>query len=149
MIPTPRNVLQLLDIEKSYPGVKALDKINLDFKSGEVHALVGENGAGKSTLARIIAGLEQQDVGRMIFKGRDYSPRDKRTSEKQGIRIVMQELSLISTLSVAENIFFNRLPTRLGLIDRKQLADDTAAIISKVGLKQLHADSPVGSLGVG
>jgi len=144
-----QNVLQLRDIGKTYPGVTALQNINLDFKSGEIHALVGENGAGKSTLVRIIAGLEKPDGGRIIFKGDDVSPSSRRSSEALGIRMVMQELNLIPTLSVAENIFFNRLPTRMGLINRKQLIADTRTVISYLGLKNMDADTPISSLGVG
>jgi len=148
-MPASPTVLKLLGIGKSYPGVTALKDVNLEFNAGEVHALVGENGAGKSTLAGIIAGLEKPDGGRVIFKGRDYSPHDKRDSETLGIRMIMQEFNLIPTLSVAENIFFNRLPSRLGFIKRRQLANDTNRVISKVGLKNLNADTPVSSLGVG
>ncbi len=145
----PQYVLTLFGIGKTYPGVTALDKVDLNFRAGEVHALVGENGAGKSTLVRIIAGLERPDDGRIIFQGEDISPADKRSSEALGIRMVMQELNLISTLTVAENIFFNRLPTRRGIIDRKQLKSDTETVISSLGVKDMEPETLVSDLGVG
>lgn len=147
--PGMQTLLELSGIDKSYPGVQALSKVSLELKAGEVHALVGENGAGKSTLSKIIAGLEKADGGIMTYKGAGYSPAGKRDAEESGIRMVMQELNLIPTLSVAENIFFNRLPSRMGFINRNQLAGESAEVIREVGLQGIDPAAAVGTLGVG
>ncbi len=136
-------------IGKQYPGVQALSGVSLDLQPGEVHALVGENGAGKSTLSKIIAGLESPDAGGMVFKGASYAPSGKREAEEQGIRMVMQELNMIPTLSVAENIFLNRLPSRMGIINRNQLEEASRKVIHQVGLDTIQPATPVGALGVG
>jgi ribose transport system ATP-binding protein len=142
-------LLSISGIGKSYPGVQALSDVGLEFRKGELHALVGENGAGKSTLSKILAGLEKPDVGRMVFKEADYSPAGKREAEALGIRMVMQELNLIPTLSVAENIFLNRLPSRAGVIKRKELEIEAQKVIGQVGLKGIDPAALVGALGVG
>ena len=142
-------ILHISGLGKSYPGVQALSNVNLELKEGEVHALVGENGAGKSTLAKIVAGLIRADAGEMTFRGQSYSPSGKLEAERLGIRMVMQELNLISTLSVAENIFLNQLPGTLGVINRKQLLSRARKIMAEVGLEGVSPDTQVGSLGVG
>src|SRR5438045_3807691 len=101
----PGILLSVSGISKSY-STQVLADVALSLRPGEVHALVGENGAGKSTLARIIAGLTNSDAGQMHLGGVAFAPRTKTDSERQGVRLVMQELNLIGTLSVAENIFF-------------------------------------------
>ena len=147
--PVEHPLLRLSGICKAYPGVQALKDIHLDLFAGEVHALVGENGAGKSTLSKIIAGLEKTDDGSMTYQDRSYSPAGKRDAEDHGIRMVMQELNLIPTLSVAENMFLNRLPARSGFIDRRKLAEASARVLEKVGLGGIDPSTPVGSLGIG
>jgi ribose transport system ATP-binding protein len=136
-------------VDKSYPGVRALSEVSLELKKGEVHALVGENGAGKSTLARIICGLEKPNGGEMRSHGKTYAPSDKMDAERHGVRMVMQELNLVPTLSVAENIFFNRLPNCMGVINRRRLLADAKKMMAKVGLEAIHPAALVGSLGVG
>lgn len=150
-MPNPENriVLKLTGIRKRYPGVQALSDVDLALRSGEVHALVGENGAGKSTLSKIICGLEKPDGGTMMYKDRAYAPDGKRHAEELGLRMVMQELNLIPTLSVAENIFLNRLPARRGIIDRKHLESASREVIERVGLKGIEPITPVADLGVG
>lgn len=142
-------LLSLSGIGKRYPGVQALSDVHLELHPGEVHALVGENGAGKSTLSRIISGLENPDGGTMRFKNSAYLPTGKRNAEQLGIRMVMQELNLIPTLSVAENIFLSRLPSRAGLIKRKDLKQAAQSVIEQVGLKGIDPDTPVVELGIG
>ena len=90
-------------------------------RRGEVLALTGENGAGKSTLSKIIGGLEMPTLGHMHFNGQAYAPGSRSHAEKLGVRMVMQELNLLPTLTVAENLFLDNLPGRLGWISRKQL----------------------------
>ncbi len=109
-------LLKVEHLWKSYSAVVLAD-VAFDARAGEVHALIGENGAGKSTLVRIIAGLTQADRGEMHLHGQPFAPRDKVQAEALGVRIVLQELNLIGNLSVAENIFLDHLPHRLGWID--------------------------------
>ena len=142
-------VLTARSINKSFPGVQALSAVDFELMAGEIHALVGENGAGKSTLTRIIAGLEKADSGRMEFDGQQYQPSSRAASEAHGIRIVMQELNLISNLSVAENIFIEKLPHKFGFIDYKKLNLKAIKIMKQVGLENIDPNIPVGMLGVG
>lgn len=143
------SLLNLSGISKRYPGVQALSDVDLVLRSGEVHALVGENGAGKSTLSKIICGLEMADSGTMKLRDNAYLPQGKRQAEEHGIRMVMQELNLVPTLSVAENIFLSNMPARWGILDRKQLESSSRKLIGKVGLKGVDPGTPVSELGIG
>ncbi len=136
-------------ISKSFPGVQALREVDFDLKEGEVHALVGENGAGKSTLVHVLAGLQSPDSGQMHLEGQRYEPRGKADAEARGIKIVCQELNLIPNLTVAENIFIERLPSRLGFIDYKKLNRAARQLMERVGLEDVEPDVPVRLLGVG
>src|SRR5271169_5628566 len=108
-------LLQVTGLRKSY-NVPVLADFSFDLRAGEVHALVGSNGAGKSTFARILSGLTALDGGTIELEGRPYEPVSKRIAEQAGVVLVLQELNLIPTLSIAENIFLNRLPRRAGLV---------------------------------
>jgi ribose transport system ATP-binding protein len=146
---TTETLLLAMGIDKAFPGVQALSRADFDLRAGEVHALVGENGAGKSTLTRIIAGVERPDAGRMLLAGRPYEPRSRADAEGRGVRMVMQELNLIGNLTVAENIFLDRLPHRWGLINYKALHEAARAAMEEVGLRDLDPATPVQALGVG
>jgi ribose transport system ATP-binding protein len=126
-----------------------LSNVHFDLRPGEVHALVGENGAGKSTLARIIAGLTTPDGGQMTLRSAPFSPRTKLDAERSGVRLVMQELNVIGTLSVAENIFLDQLPHRLGWVDYAELHRRARHIMNEVGLESIDPGCPVSRLGVG
>jgi ABC-type sugar transport system ATPase subunit len=131
--PVPRVALR--GIRKGFPGVQALDGVDLELWDGEIHALVGENGAGKSTLIKIIAGVHRPDEGTYHLGGepaRIHGPRD---AVQSGIRVVYQELELVRDLSVAENVFFGRLPTRGMRVDWARLELETAAVLEQVGLE--------------
>ncbi len=121
-------------LSKSY-GVPVLHDVDLEVRRGEVHAVIGENGAGKSTLARLLAGVEAPDAGSVRRDGQ--------------VGFVMQELNLIPTLSVAESLFLDRLPSRFGIIDRRRLASDARRALERVGLGELDPGRPISSLGVG
>lgn len=109
--------LQLTGISKYFPGVKALDGIQFDLLPGEVHAVCGENGAGKSTLMNILTGNLVPDAGEVLLNGKSTRIKDPSDAAKKGIAIVYQQLSLIDTLSVSENIFANTQPrNKWGLI---------------------------------
>src|SRR4051812_34196357 len=131
--PTPGRewLLRLRGIHKHFPGVHALKGIDLDVRPGEVHAVVGENGAGKSTLMQILAGVHRPDAGRIDFDGHEgvVFP-DERAARDRGIALVFQERSLFGPLSVAENIFPARQPTRWGKIDRAELAARTHSLLA-------------------
>jgi len=132
---------------KDFPGVRALDAMQLEVLPGEVHAVVGENGAGKSTLMHILAGVYQPDAGRIEFAGHsDVRIADEQAAQKLGIAIVYQERSLFDALSVAENIFAGRQPVRLGnWIDSGAMASRARQLLQKVGL-DVHPNAPLSSL---
>lgn len=128
-------ILELVDIVKTFPGVRALDKVSLRVAPGEVHGLVGENGAGKSTLMHVLGGVLQPDSGGILVDGgvsRMLNPHD---ALKKGVSVVFQELSLVPNLTVAENIFANRQPlNRAGLIDAGRMNAETRALLRRFNL---------------
>ncbi len=141
-------LLTLDNIGKSYVG-PVLGGVALRFIPGQVLALTGENGAGKSTLSKIVCGLEQATTGSMLLDGKPYQPASRGAAEALGIRMVMQELNLIPTLSIAENLYLKNLPQRFGWIDRGRLERDAREQMEKVGLGALDPWTLVGELGIG
>lgn len=135
-------------LHKRY-AAPVLADVDLDLQPGQVHALVGANGAGKSTLARILSGLTAPDAGAMALGGRPYAPRTKAEAERAGVQMVMQELNLVSTLSVAENLSLSRLPRRLGFVDTAALHAQAREALAAVGLEDVDPAVPVARLGVG
>jgi ABC-type sugar transport system ATPase subunit len=124
-------ILETKGITKTFPGVKALNCINLKVKKGEVHALVGENGAGKSTLMLTLAGIYKPDEGEIFIEGNKVSLDSALDANSKGISVVYQELSLIPNLSIAENIFANRQPVNsFGMIDYNKLALQTREMLA-------------------
>src|SRR5918993_1956542 len=109
---------QMRDIRKSFPGVRALDGVDFTVRRGEIHALMGENGAGKSTLIKVLTGVYPRDGGDALLDGVGIDPRSPLDAQKLGISTVYQEVNLVPTLSVAENLFLGRLPTVAGLAVR-------------------------------
>ena len=125
--------LELQNISKSFPGVKALQKIDISIEEGEVHALCGENGAGKSTLMNILVGNYQPDGGTIKLNGTITDIANPRDANHKGIAIVYQHLSLAENLSIAENIYANQQPTNwLGLISYKKLYEQTEALLAEL-----------------
>jgi len=118
---TENVILETQGITKQFPGVRALDNVSFSLRRGEVHALVGENGAGKSTLMQILNGVYKADAGQILLDGQPIKIHDPMHALHLGIGIVFQELSLTSELTVAENIFPNRQPTRAGFLRKKEL----------------------------
>jgi ribose transport system ATP-binding protein len=124
-------ILQLSGITKIFPGTKALDKVDLSIRKGEVHAIMGENGAGKSTLFNVIAGVFPPDEGKIFFDGQEVVVKNPHEAQMMGIGFVHQELSLCSHLNVAENIYINRLPkSKMKTIDFSSLSDQCRKILS-------------------
>jgi len=141
-------ILEMWDVRKEFPGVVALDRVNFDLLPGEVHALVGENGAGKSTLIKIISGIYQRDAGSMKLFQEEISFETPMQAVEAGIKTVYQELDLVSSLSVAENVFLGDYPrTPLGLINWKQLHSDTDKLIAGLGAN-IDPRTPTGFLRV-
>ena len=124
---------------------------NLDFelREGEVHALMGSNGAGKSTLCNIICGVHAPDSGNFEFAGQSYTPRSLKDSEALGICMVMQELNLFPTLSVAENLFFRSMSDKFGIVRHKALERRAHHALQSVGLVEIDPAQPLSQLGVG
>jgi len=143
-------ILRLCGVGKTYPpATRALIGADLELHAGELHALVGENGAGKSTLSRIIAGLLQPTTGQMWLRGEPFAPTSRAAAQRRGVRMVTQELNLIPTLSIAENIFLDRLPQRFGFVRKGELHRRAAPLLREVGLGHLDPATPVGALGIG
>ncbi len=145
-IPTP--VLTLSTIGKDY-AAPVLDDVSLVLNAGEVLALTGENGAGKSTLSKIVCGLVQATRGEMLLGGQPFRPASRRDAERFGVRMVMQELGLVGTLSVAENLLLDRLPNRAGWIDRATLHAQAARQLAKIGMQNIDPGTQVSRLGIG
>jgi ribose transport system ATP-binding protein len=141
-------LLEADHLTKAY-ATPALVDVSLELRGGEVHALVGENGAGKSTLSRILVGLARPDAGRLSLGGEPYAPSGKAEAARRGVAIVLQELNLVETLTVGEQVLFGTIPSRLGFVDRRALREGARAALGRVGLQGLEPDKPVGSLGVG
>lgn len=141
-------LLQLKQIKKSFPGVKALDGINLTVASGEIHALLGENGAGKSTLMKILCGIYQPDSGEICIEGKSRSFSNYREAIDSGVGIIFQEFSLIPYLNAVENIFLNReIKNSFGLLDRNKMRAKAVNIFKRLSVT-LDMDVPVEQLSV-
>ncbi len=128
-------ILELKNIIKEFPGVRALDKVDLEIREGEIHALCGENGAGKSTLMKIISGAYTYTNGEMYVGGKKVHFTSTKEAQEHGISMIYQEFNLVPYLSVAENIFIGRMPlTKMGFIDWKELNKATEKILKRLGL---------------
>lgn len=141
-------IIELRGVTKRFPGVVALDRVDLAVQRGEVHVLVGQNGAGKSTLVKLLCGVYPPDEGSMWLEGKPFAPRNAIAAMHAGIRIVYQEINLLPYLTVAENIFFQNLPRRAGfLVDFDKLDTQAEALLREVGL-DVSPRTPVERLGI-
>ncbi|HRN54840.1 MAG TPA: sugar ABC transporter ATP-binding protein [Agriterribacter sp.] len=133
----PAYLLRAENISKSFPGVKALDNVQLHVEKGKVHAVMGENGAGKSTLMKILIGMYAPDAGEMIYKGRPVTFNSVHDALKAGFSMIHQELLPFPELSVAENIFMGNEPTTAipGWINRKKRNKDAQLLVDQLGVK--------------
>jgi ribose transport system ATP-binding protein len=144
----PPVLLEGRGLGKRY-ATPVLADVDLDLRAGEVLALTGENGAGKSTLSKIVAGLVAPSEGTMRLAGQPYRPASRREAERQGVRMVLQELGLIPTLTVAENLLLEKLPSRAGFIRDEALNRIARERMAAIGLHDVDPRLPVGALGVG
>ena len=141
--------VQMLGISKSFGGVQALAHVDFSVRYGEIHALLGENGAGKSTLLKILRGVLQPDSGSIEIGGEALAVTSADAVRRAGVAMIFQEMSLIPTLSVAENIFLNREPKgRLGLVDDKRIVRDTRKLFDEFGVT-IDPEAPLAELGAG
>jgi ribose transport system ATP-binding protein len=140
-------ILTLKLVGKRFPGVVALRRVSLEIARGEGHVLLGENGAGKSTLINLLAGLYQADEGEIIFDNKPYRPRAPTDAYRAGIRVVHQELSMLSQMTVGENLMFENLPNRHGIVNYTETNRRAAALLEEVGL-DVAATMLVSRLGV-
>ncbi len=143
-------ILSMKNITKTFPGVKALDNVNLEVEQGEIHALVGENGAGKSTLMKVLSGVHPSNSysGDIFFQGQKCEFKNINESEELGIVIIHQELALIPELSIAENVFLGNEQSTKGVINWPETIEKTRALLDKVGLA-INPQTLIKHIGVG
>jgi D-xylose transport system ATP-binding protein len=143
-------LLELKEITKDFPGVRALDGVSFDLEAGEVHALCGENGAGKSTLIKVLSGFYPAGTygGQILLEGREVQFKNIHAAEEHGIALIAQELALVPELSVAENISLGREPVKGGLIRWEQVNEAARRALALVGL-DVDPGRPVRQLGIG
>lgn len=146
MAPEPP-LLSMSGITKSFPGVRALDGVDLDVQAGEVHCLLGQNGAGKSTLIKVLAGAHQPDTGTISWRGEDVTLRSPIAAMRLGIATIYQELDLVEHLSVAENVHLGHEPTSAGFVVRGRAAKaSTAQLLKRLGHPEVDPGRLVGDL---
>ena len=146
-------LVEMNKISKKFGVVKALDDISFKVERGQVHVLLGENGAGKSTLMKILSGVYQPSSGSIILKGREYSELTPFISSENKISIIYQELSVINELSILENLFIGKLPTKkiagiFSVVDFEYMREIAKNILDKIGLKK-EPETLVESLTIG
>lgn len=146
MAPEPP-LLSMSGITKSFPGVRALDGVDLDVQAGEVHCLLGQNGAGKSTLIKVLSGAHQPDTGSIRWRGEEATLRSPIAAMRLGIATIYQELDLVEHLSVAENVHLGHEPTAAGFVIRKKAAKaSTAKLLQRLGHPEIDPARLVGEL---
>ena len=125
-------LLEMRNIDKVFPGVRALSNVDFTLHAGEIHSLMGENGAGKSTLVKVLTGVYPKDGGTIRLNGREISPKTPKEAQEEGISTVYQEVNLCPNLTVAENIFIGREPRRFGFIDWKEVNRRSVELLQKL-----------------
>ncbi len=147
-MPDENLLLKMEQIDKQFPGVHALDHVDFDLREGEVHILLGENGAGKSTLVKILSGSLPRDSGRITIRGQEVDVLTPERSNEMGIGMVYQELSLVPTLTVAENIFLGRpLKNRFGAVDWAGMKEKAGESLAELGV-DIDLDANIRQLNV-
>lgn len=133
-MPDNKYLLEMINVVKEFPGVRALDGVNLQIKPGEVHVICGENGAGKSTLMKVINGTYIADDGKMFFKDEEIGPHDVQETIKMGIAMIYQELNPVLDMTIAENIYLGREPEKGSFVDYKKMYDDAQALLDSLDI---------------
>ncbi|GHV85624.1 xylose ABC transporter ATP-binding protein [Spirochaetia bacterium] len=143
-------ILEIDNLTKDFPGVRALDKVSLRVKQGEIHSLCGENGAGKSTLMSVISGVYPKGdyQGKVLFRGKETNYHSVKDSEKEGLAIIHQELALSPYLSIYENMFLGHMQTKFGIINWDYYIKESKKYLDQVGLHE-PPETMVSKLGVG
>ena len=141
-------ILTMKDIDKSFPGVHALDHVNFEVRKGEVHALMGENGAGKSTLMKVLTGIYTKDSGSIVYEGKEVEFHNTRDAQDQGIVIVHQELNMLGHLTVAQNIFIGREFKKGIRIDDKKMNEEAEKLFKRLNI-DIDPTEMMGNLTVG
>ncbi len=141
-------MLKVEHISKSFPGVKVLNDINIDFHTGEVHAILGENGAGKSTLMNILFGYYHAEEGSLIWNGESVKLQSPIEAQHMGIAMIHQENSLIPYLSVMDNIFLGHYPKRGTFINKRELRKNAVALLAELDIPEIGPDTAVDKLSV-
>lgn len=143
-------ILEMENISKAFPGVQALDNVQLKVRKGTVHALMGENGAGKSTLMKILIGIYKKDTGRILFDGEEIDVTNTNYALHKGISMIFQELNPIPYMTVAENIYVGREPLQKNriFIDKKKMVSDTQQLFEKLGIANIHPNEMLCDLSV-
>jgi ribose transport system ATP-binding protein len=139
-------LLEMKGVVKEFPGVRALDGVDLDVVAGEVHCLLGQNGAGKSTLIKVLAGAHQPDEGHIAWEGERVTLPTPTAAMRRGIATIYQELDLADGLSVAENIYLGHEQSRLGFSQRSRMYDATRQLLGRLGHPEIPARREVGAL---
>ena len=144
------SILEMRDITKEFPGVRALDRVSMRVEAGEIHAICGENGAGKSTLMKVLSGVYSHGsyTGEILLRGQPVAFKDIRASEQAGIAIIHQELALIPELSITENLFLGNEVARAGIIDWARAKARARELMARVGLRE-DPDTAIKHIGVG
>jgi simple sugar transport system ATP-binding protein len=145
--PTAAPLLALRGVGKKFPGVTALDGVDFTVRAGEIHALLGENGAGKSTLIKVLTGVHEADAGEIRLNGTPIRPASPADAERAGISTVYQEVNLVPSLSVAENLVLGRQPGRGGFVNWSAARRRARAALARLGL-ELDVDTELGTLSV-
>jgi ribose transport system ATP-binding protein len=141
-----KTVLEVRGLVKEYPGVKALQGVDLDVVEGEVHCLLGPNGAGKSTLIKCVSGVVEPTAGEVRFEGAPLPVGDPAASLKRGVATIYQELDLVEDLTVAESIFLAHEPRRGPLLDRERMFRDSAALLARLGHESIPPRAKIRAL---
>ena len=139
-------LLEMRGIVEVFPGVRALDGVDLQVRAGEVHCLLGQNGAGKSTLIKVLAGAHQVDAGQVLWDGQPASLGSPVAALKQGIATIYQELDLVDWLSVSENIFLGHELSRAGFPQRALTRRRARELLARLGHSEISPSREVGSL---
>ncbi len=140
-------LLEMIDVSKSFPGVKALDNVNLRVRPHSVHALMGENGAGKSTLLKCLFGIYEKDQGKIFFKGQEINFTSSKEALENGVSMVHQELNLVLQRTVMDNMWLGRYPTNGWFVDHNKMYQDTKHIFDELDI-DIDPRVKVGTLSV-